>query len=156
MARLFIYGTSLGGIEQLMMLAPNFLPMRSGIVIQNYFNCEGGFTDCNYSVSNVRNRCNAGGCFGKINNNALKIRLKLLSSKFKGEIFLNNKNKERFYHVHHKQSIDIKDRSPSYIAVPFLLTADEILWKLSEHTVRLNGFDFSQIYLRQISTDGYA
>ena len=35
-----MYGTSLGGIEQLMMLAPNFPQRRSGIVINNHFNCE--------------------------------------------------------------------------------------------------------------------
>ena len=42
MSRFFMYGTSLEGIEQLMMAAPNFSPRRSGIVINNYFNCEGG------------------------------------------------------------------------------------------------------------------
>jgi hypothetical protein len=41
MLKLFMYGTSLGGIEQLMVMAPNFQPRRSGIVINNYFNCEG-------------------------------------------------------------------------------------------------------------------
>jgi hypothetical protein len=42
MSRYFMYGTSLGGIEQLMTLAPNFHQRRSGIVINNHFNCEGG------------------------------------------------------------------------------------------------------------------
>lgn len=43
MSKIFMYGTSLGEIEQLMMMAPNFSPRRSGIVINNYFNCEGGW-----------------------------------------------------------------------------------------------------------------
>jgi len=47
MSRYFMYGTSLGGIEQLMMLAPNFPQRRSGIVINNHFNCEGGIKICN-------------------------------------------------------------------------------------------------------------
>ncbi len=47
-------------------------------------------------------------------------------------------------------------RLPNYINILFLLTADEMLWKLSEHTVRLDRFYFNQIYLRQISTEGYA
>lgn len=47
MSKLFMYGTSLEGIEQLMMMAPNFSPRRSGIVINNYFNCEVGGAKCN-------------------------------------------------------------------------------------------------------------
>lgn len=42
MSKLFIYGTQLEGIEQLMVMVPNFSPRRSDIVINNYFNCEGG------------------------------------------------------------------------------------------------------------------
>ncbi len=33
-------GTSLEGIEELMVMVPNFQPRRSGIVINNYFNCK--------------------------------------------------------------------------------------------------------------------
>lgn len=40
MSKLFMYGTSLEGIEQLMVMVPNFQPRRSGIVINNYFNCK--------------------------------------------------------------------------------------------------------------------
>jgi len=42
MAKLFMYGTSLEEIEQLMVMIPNFQPRRSGIVINNYINCKGG------------------------------------------------------------------------------------------------------------------
>jgi len=105
-----------------MMLAPNFPQRRSGIVINNHFNCEGG----------------------------------IKSSKFSGELFLNHNHKGRFYHLIQKQDIDIEDGSPSYLAVIFLLTADEVLWNISEHAVCLNGFDFSNIHLRKISTEGYA
>lgn len=52
-----------------MMLAPNFTPRRSGIVIKNYFNCEGGFTDCN-CTDEIEYVDLIKGCFGKINNNA--------------------------------------------------------------------------------------
>jgi hypothetical protein len=41
-SKLFIYGISLGGIEQLMVLTPNSLLMRSEIVINNHFNYEVG------------------------------------------------------------------------------------------------------------------
>lgn len=177
MSRYFMYGTSLGGIEQLMMLAPNFTQRRSGIVINNHFNCEGGMNICNRCVANVESRSNPNDCFcfkekikadeikysdlikdcfGRIKNYVLKNRFKLLSNKFTGELFLNHNHQERFYHVHHKQDIEVWERSPSHLAVIFLLTADEVLWNISEHAVCLNGFDFSQIHLRQISTEGYA
>ena len=128
MSKYFMYGTSLGGIEQLMMLAPNFPQRRSGIVINNHFNCEGGIKICNGCVEKVKSRGNPNDCFcfkekleadeieytdlikdcfGRIKNYALKNRLKLLSNSFTGELFLNNNHKERFYDVHHKQDIEV-------------------------------------------------
>ncbi len=177
MSRYFMYGTSLGGIEQLMMLAPNFPQRRSGIVINNHFNCKGGINICNGCITKVKSRGNTNecfcfkekleadeieytdlirNCFGKIKNHDLKDRLKLLSNNFTGELFLNHNHKERFYHVHHKQDIEIWERTPSYLAVLFLLTADEVLWNISEHAVCINGFDFSHMHLREINTEGYA
>lgn len=81
-------------------------------------------------------------CFGEINNYYLKDRFKNLTNKFKGEIFLNHSHKERFYNVLQKQGLDINDISPRFIAILFLLTADESLWKNSEHIVNSNRFDF--------------
>ena len=177
MSKLFMYGTSLGEIEQLMVMAPNFQPRRSGIVINNYFNCEGGVKDCNTKLINVSNRCNDCGyihssflsdvdkvrykglineCFRKIRNYSFKDRLKLLTDSFKGEVFLNSNHKERFYRVVYEQDLDIYDISSRYIAVIFLLTSDETLWNLLEHTVKPNGFDFNKCSLKQISTEGYA
>lgn len=176
MSRYFMYGTSLEGIEQLMMLAPNFSPRRSGVVINNHFNCKGDVKICNGCEVNIKRgetsdcfcfkaKLNIDeikyvdllkDCFGKMKNYALKERLKLLSNYFTGELFSNHKHKERFYHLHHNQEIDIADRSPSYLAVIFLLTSDEFLWNLSEHAICLDGFDFSHMNLKQISTEGYA
>lgn len=177
MSKLFMYGTSLEGIEQLMMLVPNFEPRRNGIVINNYFNCKGGIKDCNCNVINFSNGCNSCEyihsdilsdldkvgykdlvkyCFGKIKNYSLKDRLKLLTNNFKGEIFLNYNHKERFYSALNEYDIYIDDISPRHIAVVFLLTSDEILWNLTEHTVRSNEFDFGKTHLREISTEGYA
>lgn len=159
-----MYGTSLGGIEQLMMLAPNFPQRRSGIVINNHFNCEGGIKICNdcfcfkekLEAHEIEYTDLIKDCFGRIKNYSLKDRLKLLSSRFTGELFLNHKHKERFYHVHHKKDIEVWENSANNLAVIFLLTADEILWNISEHAVCQNGFDFSNIHLKQISTEGYA
>ncbi|HLR35786.1 MAG TPA: hypothetical protein VK071_10740 [Tissierellales bacterium] len=109
MSKLFMYGTSLEGIEQLMVMVPNFQSRRSGIVINNYFNCQGGDRDCKLSVINVDDSCKNCGyndlnfkvnvdkkrykdlvmdCFGKIKNKFLRDRLKELSKNFKGEVFL--------------------------------------------------------------------
>ncbi len=176
MSKLFMYGTSLERIEQLMVKVPNFQPRRSGIVINNYFNCKGGVKDCN-SVINVSNRCNDCGdihssflsnmdkisykglineCFRKIRNYSFKDRLKHLTDSFKGEVFLHSNHKERFYRVIYEQDIGTYDISPRYIAVIFLLTSDETLWNLLEHKVKPNGFDFNKSNLKQISTEGYA
>ena len=150
MSKLFMYGTSLEGIEQLMVMIPNFQPRRSGIVINNYFNCQGGVKDCNcndISVNKDWNKCGYIGsdlkinvdsfkykdlvkeCFGKINNYYLKDRLKNLTNKFKDEIFLNHSHKERFYDVLQKQGLDLNDISPRFIAIIFLLTAG-INWEV--------------------------
>lgn len=177
MSKLFMYGTSLEGIEQLMVMVPNFQPKISGIVINNYFNCQGGGENCNGNVINVDDSfkdCGQIGsnfkinvdkkrykdlvmdCFGRIKNNFLKERLKSLSNNFKGEIFLNHNHKERFYNFLQDQDLDINYISSRIIAILFLFTADERLWKASENSIRLNGFNFEGICLREINTDGYA
>lgn len=92
-------------------------------------------------------------CFGKINNYYLKDRLKFLTNKFKGEIFLNYNHKEKFYNVLQKQDLNISHISPRDIAMFFLLTADDMLWKNSEHIVDLNRIDFKGI-CRETNTEG--
>ncbi|WP_353097675.1 hypothetical protein [Tissierella praeacuta] len=177
MSKLFMYGTSLEGIEQLMLMVPIFEPRRSGIVINNYFNCGGGAKDCNHNVINVSkglDKCGYIGsdfkvnvdkkrykdlvmeCFGKIKNNSLRNRLKELSKNFKGEVFLNHNHKERLHNVLQNNGSDTNDINPRYIAILFLLTADERLWKASKNSIRLNGFNFGGICLREINTEGYA
>ncbi len=37
-----------------------------------------------------------------------------------------------------------------------MFTADERLWKTSEDSIRLNGFNFEGICLIEVNTDGYA
>ena len=57
MSKLFMYGRSLEGIEQLIIMVPNFQPTRNSIVINNYFNC-GGECNCNIiNVSKVLDKC---------------------------------------------------------------------------------------------------
>lgn len=56
-------------IDQLMVMAPNFQPRRSGIVINNYFNCKEGGKDCNFNMINISNICND--CGGYIHSDIL-------------------------------------------------------------------------------------
>lgn len=177
MSKLFMYGTSLEGIEQLMVMVPNFQPRGSGIVINNYFNCQGGVKDCKLSVINVDDNCKNCGyndlnfevnvdkkrykdlvmdCFGNIKSNSLRERLKELSKNFKGEVFLNYQHKERFYIYLQNQDLDIHNISARFIAVLFLLTADDGLWRVSKHLIKLDGFNLKEICLRDIGTNGYA
>jgi hypothetical protein len=128
MSKLFMYGTSLEGIEQLMVMVPNFQPRRSGIVINNYFNCRGGDKDCKIGVINVDNSCRdcvsddldcqinldkkrykdlVMDCFGRRKNNSLRDRLKELGKSFKGEIFFNYQHKERFYNFLQEENCGI-------------------------------------------------
>ena len=176
MSKLFMYGTPLEGTEELMVMVPNFQPRRSGIVINNYFNCRRGVKDCNCNVINVSkdlDKCGYIGsdfeanvdkkrykdlvmeCFGKIKNNSLRERLKTLSKSFKGEVFLNHRHKERFYNFLQDQDLDINYISSRFIAILFLFTADERLWQASEDSIRLNGFNFEGICLKEINTEGY-
>jgi len=148
MSKLFMCGTSLEGIEELMVMVPNFQPRRSGIVINNYFNCQGGDGYCKLSVINVDDRCKNCGyndlnlkrnvdkkrykdlvmdCFGKINNKSLRDRLKELSINFKGEVFINHYHKERSYNFLEGQDWKMGNIPSRFIAILFLLTADENL-----------------------------
>ena len=52
-SKLFMYGTSLEGIEHLMMIVPNFQARISGIIINNYFNFKEGVKDCNCKIIKV-------------------------------------------------------------------------------------------------------
>lgn len=177
MSKLFMYGTSLEGIEQLMVMVPNSQPRGSGMVINNYFNCQGSGKDCDISVINVDDNCKNCGyddwnfkvnvdkkrykdivmdCFGRIKNHSLRDRLKELSKSFKGEVFLNYQHKERFYNFLQEENWQTHDISSRYIAILFLLTADEILWKNSKEILKDNKIDLKKICLKDTDTNAYA
>ena len=177
MSKLFMYGTSLEGIEQLMVMVPNFQPRRSGIVINNYFNCRGGDEDCKLSMINVDSSCRNCGyndwnfkvnvdkkkykdlvmnCFGRIKIHSLRDRLKELSKGFKGEVFLNYQHKERFYNFLQRQDLDLHSISSRFTAILFLFTVDERLWRNSEEVLKANKIDLKKICLKDTDTNAYA
>lgn len=172
-----MYGTSLEGIEQLMVMVPNFQPRGSGMVINNYFNCQGGGKDCDISVINVDDNCKNCGyddwnfkinvdkkrykdlvmdCFGRIKNKSLRDRSKGLSKNFKGEIFLNNQHKERFYNFLQEENWETDNISSRFLAILFLLSADKNLWRNSEEILKDNKIDLKKICLKDIDTNAYA
>ena len=126
MSKLFMYGTSLEGIEQLMVMVPNFKLRRSGIVINNYFNCRGGTKDCNCNVINISKG--------------------LYKCGYIGPEFKVNVDNKRY------KDLDINYISSRFIAILFLLTPDESPWKVSKYSIEQNGFDLKQVCLREINT----
>ncbi len=119
MSKLFMYGTSLEGIEQLMVMVSNFQPRRSGIAINNYFNCQGGLGNCNCNDINTNRDWNKCGYIGlNLKTNVGSFRSKDLVKECFGRI--NN----YFLTFFRKQDVDIYDISSRFIAILFLLTAE--------------------------------
>ena len=172
-----MYGSELQELEQLMMLVPNFLPRRSGvIVVQRIRNEEGstGFERGNEritefckstSTSRVSNQIAVGGityeeivysCFEKCKSHHLNVRLRDLIRNHDGELFLSPFHRSRFQTVCRIQNVSIENRSPAYLAALFLMTADDKLWWAAKDHIYLDSFDFKKMYLSGINTDGYA
>jgi len=90
-------------------------------------NC--GYNDLNLkrNVDKKRYKDLVMDCFGKINNKSLRDRLKELSINFKGEVFINHYHKERSYNFLEGQDWKMGNIPSRFIAILFLLTADENL-----------------------------
>lgn len=116
MTKLFMYGTDLQELEQMMMMVPNFKPKGSGIMVLNCKDERGDFDYRGYGNIALQN-CSSGkyfclkekrvnylndysdlikDCFKNIKNNLLKRRLHLLIKDFQGELFINDRHRERF------------------------------------------------------------
>ena len=177
MSKFFMYGSELQELEQLMMLVPNFLPRRSGvIVVQRIRNKEGSKEFerdyeriTAYCKSNETSRATnqiAGGninyeeivssCFEKCESHHLNVRLGDLIRDHVGELFLSSKHRSRFETVCRIQNEAIENRSPAYLATLFLLTADDNLWCAAKDHIYLDNFDFKMMHPTSINTDGYA
>ena len=177
MSKFFMYGSELQEFEQLMMLVPNFLPRRSGvIVVQRIRNEElpSGFERdyehitayCSSNASSgVTNKIAGGyinyeeivcGCFEKCESHHLNVRLGDLIRHHNGELFISPKHRYRFQTVCRIQNEAIENRSSAYLATIFLLTADDNLWCAAKDHIYRDSFDFKKMHLHGINTDGYA
>ncbi|WKY46655.1 hypothetical protein Q5O24_09720 [Eubacteriaceae bacterium ES3] len=172
-----MYGSELQELEQLMMLVPNFLPRRSGVIVVQrirnepeflqHGNCRKRITD--YCATNksytMSEQITAGDisyeellarCFENSDSYSLKKRLADLIRKNDGEFFLNPIHESRFNTICRFQNQPIESRTTTYLATLFLLTADDKLWCAAKDYVYLDSFDFKRMHLNGINTDGYA
>jgi hypothetical protein len=177
MSKFFMYGTELQELEQLMMLVPNFIPRRSGVIVvkkvekkKEAASCE----ECGYPVSNNFNETDCicftkklvgklicyedivESCYKECGLYHLNRRLDQLVNNFDGEIFLNPIHRSRFHTVCRLQNVSLENRNPIYLATLFLLTADDKLWCAAKEHIYLDSVDFKSMHLNGINTDGYA
>jgi len=177
MSKYFMYGTELQEFEKLMMLVPNFLPRRSGVIIQKklqnknesirYPDCNNYFGgQCSEKICGCFSERLAAGlicyetivenCYREFKAYRFKRRLARLVRNFDGEVFINLNHRFRFYKVCQIQNVSLENRNPGYLAVLFLLTADDRLWDSAKGKIYLDCFDFKRMNLNGINTDGYA
>jgi hypothetical protein len=177
MSKLFMYGSEFQELEQLMMLVPNFLPRRSGVIVVQRIRNEpedlqygkGRKRITDYCVSkpssSISRQITAGDisyeeilgkCFENSDSYSLKKRLADLIRKNDGELFIGPIHESRFNTVCRLQNEPIESRATTYLATLFLLTADDKLWCAAKDHVYLDSFDFKRMYLNGINTDGYA
>ncbi len=177
MSKYFMYGTGLQEFEKLMMLVPNFLPRGSGVIVQKKLqnknesircpNCNNYFCDqCSEKICGsfceklaarlICYKTIVENCYKEFKSYRFKKRLGRLVRNFDGDVFINLNHRFRFCKVCRIQNISIENRNPIYIAVLFLLTADDRLWDSTKDKIYLDSFDFKRMNLNGINTDGYA
>jgi hypothetical protein len=177
MSRLYMSGTAHQELEQMMMLMPNFIPRGSEVIVlkkykkknrsMNCKDCADPFDECHraclcpYMIERLASQeieyeSIVISLFQKYSSVHLKRRLDYLSRNFDGEIFLNPKHRCRFHRVIEIQNLPIENRNSIFLAILYLLTADDKLWDAARDNIYLDCFDFKNMHLKGINTDGYA
>lgn len=179
MPRLFMYGTELQEMEQLMMLVPRFSPRQKGLIvvgettevkgdIKKCRSCEkcgkdncGGTTCTNLTNSmlgmgRVTYREMIIECFSEISNFYFRKRLSDLVASSPDGWFISEAHEGRFENVCEMLKIHKMDRNPRYLATLFLLTADGRLCSLAKRHINHNRFEFKNIRLSDMTTNSYA
>ena len=177
MSKFFMCDSELREIEQLMMLVPNFLPRRSGvIVVQKYRNgdvpnnLDRDYNQltaycCKDRSSGAANKIPCGvfdyeeilcSCFERCESQQLNLRLGDLIRNFNGELFSSPKHRLRFKTICRIQDEALETKSETYLSALFLLTADVHLWRAAKDHIFTERIEFKKMNLRDINTDGYA
>lgn len=175
MSRHFMCNTRLAGIEQMLLLSPNFSPRSSGFQIGN-FKYSADDVDCRYCTDYRKKKCSvrrcpwlkerieAGTvtyqdlvteCFDHLKNPRTKSRIFLAAADFHGELYRDHRHRERLTGVWRQFMKDVTRKPPIFLAALHLLTADPELWAAVIRAVTENGIDFSWAKLRGISMDNY-
>ena len=178
MPRLFMYGTELQELEQLMMLVPRFSPRQKGLIvvgettdvkgeIKKCRSCEKcGKDNCGGTAcTNLTNRIGMSSvnyremiieCFSEIGHFYFKKRLTDLVASSPNGWFISEAHEVRFENVCEMLKIYKMDRNPRYLATLFLLTADGRLCSLAKEYIYPNYFEFMHIRLSGMTTNSYA
>lgn len=178
MPRLFMYGTELQEMEQLMMLVPRFSPRQKGlIVVGETTDVQGGIKKCrsyekcgkaNFGRTTCTNFTNSMGmgrvtyremiieCFSEISHFYFRKRLSDLVASSPDDWFISEAHEIRFENICEILRIHKKDRNPRYLATLFLLTADGRLCSLTKEHIYSNRFEFKHIRLSGMTTNSYA
>lgn len=177
MSKLFMYGTSLQEIEQMMMLVPNFTKREKGLIVlkgfpfteedvacrfcTEYPKCKNDDSKC--LVLSERLRANAV-CYESIVKHTFKYfreynlqkRLSKLVSEFNSDFFCDSSHRQRFENIINIKNRVVKKIDNQFLATLFLLTANHELWEWSSPHMYLTKVDFKSIHLKGIDTNRYA
>jgi len=170
MSRHFLCNTRLAGIEQMMLLPPNFSPRSSGFQISGILHdIDGRYyttapkVDCVVDYySSIREQLKAtfnygnwvAECFAHIKNPRTKARFYLAAADYRW-LYRDYQHMERLVSVWQLFIDDVARKPPTFAAALHLLTADAELWKAAEEAVKEFDIDLTKVKLRGISMDNY-
>ncbi|WP_312048292.1 hypothetical protein [Anaerotignum sp.] len=178
MPRLFLYGTELQELEQLMMLVPRFSPRQKGlIVVGETTEVKGGIKKCRSNKKCGKDNCGGTACtnftnrigmssvnyremtiecFSEISYFYFRKRLSDLVASSPDDWFISEAHEIRFENICGSLRVHNKGSNPRYLATLFLLTADGRLCSLAKEHIYSNRFEFKNIRLSGMTTNSYA
>ena len=161
MTRYFMYGTELQELEQLMMLAPNFVPRRSGMIIVNRCKvcCLCDCTHKQYVKEEGKQMTHlelAGEIFQNVGNKKLNERIIRLRDKFRGEVFETNDHVHNFYQECAKRKLNFDNCNEKLIAVIFIFASTDERLERYYKCILQDEIDLSKADLASINVSDYA
>lgn len=178
MPRLFMYGTELQELEQLMMHVPRFSPRQKGlIVVGETTDVKGRIKKCRSygkwgkencggaAFTNLTNSMEMGRvtyrkviieCFSEISHFYFRKRLSDLVASSPDGWFISEAHEIRFENICEILKFHKRGSNPRYLATLFLLTVDCRLCSLAKEYIYPNRFEFKNIRLSGMTTNSYA
>lgn len=177
MPKLFMYGTRLQELEQMMMLVPNFTKRGKGLIVLKGFPFSKEDTACRFCTEYLKCKSDEKKClvlserlkansvsyesivkntFKDFREYNLKKRLSKLILQFNGDFFCDSSHRQQFENIIKIKNRVVKNIDYQFLATLFLLTADHELWEWSNPHIYLTKIDFKSIHLKGIDTNRYA